>query len=407
MKNSRLYYQVLFVVSLGLFTDGYFLYMASCTEPLIKATLSLSSWQVGIMQSAAPFGAIFGAIVSGPLTDKYGRKPMLAVDLVLFIIVSIWLFFSQSFFEILGGRFIIGLGVGAGYPIYAAYLAEATATREHGNVVAVSMFLNVLAMPVAAFAGYFLHGYYGNEAWRYIFLSAVIPTIACFLARHKLPESPQWQKLDQRKNSEGFFTKYAHLFSHRYRRQTIILALCWFIMDISYYGIGLFTTDIVRMFKHYGSAEHNFIEDLYDSAVINSFAAIGAFAGIWAIKFCSLKKLQKYGFFVAGLGLCLLAFHGSWYSSGILLILMFSIYNLGINVGPDITTYLFPSEAYPPDFKATGHAFSTSIAKAGAVIGTIGLPIVQNFMGIRQVLLFLGVSLFASGYLTNFIKERN
>lgn len=261
-------------------------------------------------------------------------------------------------------------------------------------------------MPVAAFAGYFLHGFYGNEAWRYIFLSAIIPTIGCFLARHKLPESPQWQKLDQQKNSEGFFTKYAHLFTTKYRRQTIILALCWFIMDISYYGIGLFTTDIVRMFKHYGTAEHNFIEDLYDSAVINSFAAIGAFAGIWAIKFCSLKKLQKYGFFVAGLGLCLLAFHGSWYSSGVLLVLMFSIYNLGINVGPDITTYLFPSEAYPPDFKATGHAFSTGFAKFGAVIGTIGLPVAQNLVGIRQILLFLGVSLFVSGYLTNFIKER-
>jgi MFS family permease len=407
MKNSRLYYQVLFVVSLGLFTDGYFLYMAACTEPLLKASLSLSSWQVGIMQSAAPFGAIFGAIISGPLTDKYGRKPMLAIDLLIFLLVSGWLFFSQSFFEILGGRFIIGIGVGAGYPIYAAYLTEATAGKEHGNVVAISMFLNVLAMPAAAFAGYFLHLYYGNDAWRYIFLSATIPTLACYFARHKLPESPEWQRVGRQKSNEGFIDKYLHLFTPKYRKQTIILALCWFIMDISYYGVGLFTTEIVRMFKNYNSLQHNFLEDLYDSAIINSFAAIGAFAGIWAIKFCSLKKLQKYGFFVAGIGLCLLAFHGAWFSSGVILVIMFSVYNLAINIGPDITTYLFPSEAYPSEFKATGHAFSTSFAKAGAVIGTIGLPVVQNFVGIRQILLFLGASLFISGYITNFIKERN
>jgi putative MFS transporter len=407
MQSSKLYYQILIVVALGLFTDGYFLYMTSCTEPLIKLSLHLSEFQVGIMQSIAPVGAVIGAICSGPLTDKHGRKPMLAIDLTLFLVVSILLFFAHSYSEIVVERFVIGVGVGVGYPIYAAYLAESTAEREHGNIVAISMFVNVLAMPAVAVVGYFLYRYFANDSWRYIFLSAVIPTILCFISRNKLPESKVWQKLDKSKVNEGFFSKYAHLFSTEYRLQTIILASCWFIMDISYYGIGLFTTDIVHMFKHSSGVENNFLNDLYDSAIINSFAALGAFIGIWSIKYFSKKKLQKYGFYLSGVGLCLLSQHESISSSGIFLIAAFSLYNIAINVGPDITTYLLPSESYPPEFKATGHAFSTAMAKTGAVVGSMGMPIVQSLVGIHGVLLFLGVSLFVGGYVTNFIKKEN
>ncbi len=407
MKNSKLYYQILLVVTLGLFTDGYFLYMASCTEPLIKLALQLSNCQVGIMQAIAPVGAVLGALLSGPLTDKHGRKPMLAFDLTLFLLVSILLFFAHSYSEIIIERFMIGCGVGVGYPIYAAYLTESTANKEHGQIVAISMFVNVLAMPIVALVGYFLYARFATDAWRYIFLSAIIPTILCFISRNKLPESAAWQNLNKTQISEGFFKKYAHLFTVQYRMQTIVLASCWFIMDISYYGIGLFTTDIIHMFKHPNSTEYNFLNDLWDSAIINSFAAWGALLGILAIKYISKKQLQKYGFYLSGLGLCLLALHGSIISSGFFLIALFSLYNIAINIGPDITTYLLPSEAYPPEIKATGHAFSTSIAKTGAVVGSMGLPLLQSLVGVHVLLIFLGISLFVGGYITNFIKEGN
>ena len=47
------------------------------------------------------------------------------------------------------------------------------------------------------------------------------------------------------------------------------------------------------------------------------------------------------------------------------------------------------------------------MAKTGAVVGSMGMPIVQSLVGIHGVLLFLGVSLFVGGYVTNFIKKEN
>lgn len=112
------------VCALGLFVDGFDLYVTSVAEPLFQKSFSLSPLWLGITQAAAPIGAAVGAILIGYVTDRVGRKTMLVFNFILFVIAALlssiaWDVYSLCFF-----RFFVGFGVGADYPICAAYLSE-------------------------------------------------------------------------------------------------------------------------------------------------------------------------------------------------------------------------------------------------------------------------------------------
>ena len=88
-KNKRLYWHVWAVCALGLFIDGYDLYITSVAEPFINAMSQPSSLMIGMTQAAAPLGAVFGAIIVGRLADMIGRKTMLIMNLLFFILIAL------------------------------------------------------------------------------------------------------------------------------------------------------------------------------------------------------------------------------------------------------------------------------------------------------------------------------
>lgn len=82
-NNSKsLTLHVWIVCALGLFIDGYDLYIASVAEPFINAQYHPSSLMIGLTQAAAPLGAVFGAVIVGRLADMLGRKSMLIINLI-------------------------------------------------------------------------------------------------------------------------------------------------------------------------------------------------------------------------------------------------------------------------------------------------------------------------------------
>src|SRR5262249_39748656 len=123
-NNKSLAFRVWIVCALGLFIDGYDLYIASVAEPFINAIYHPSSLMIGLTQAVAPLGAVFGAIIVGRLADMLGRKSMLMINLIFFVLIAICSAFAWNITSLCVFRFLLGFGVGADYPICAAYLAE-------------------------------------------------------------------------------------------------------------------------------------------------------------------------------------------------------------------------------------------------------------------------------------------
>src|SRR3990167_11298951 len=87
--SKSLLLRIWIVCALGLFIDGFDLYVTSVAEPLFQKSFSLSPLWLGLTQAAAPIGAALGAILIGHITDRVGRKAMLAFNFILFVVAAL------------------------------------------------------------------------------------------------------------------------------------------------------------------------------------------------------------------------------------------------------------------------------------------------------------------------------
>ncbi|STY28510.1 D-xylose proton symporter [Legionella wadsworthii] len=408
-NNKSLTLHVWVVCALGLFVDGYDLYITSVAEPFINALYEPSSLMIGLTQAAAPLGAVFGAIIIGRLADMVGRKSMLMMNLVFFVVISLCSALAWDITSICIFRFLLGFGVGADYPICAAYLAEMIPARKSNQFIATAMFINCLASPVGVLVAWLLFKIHPEiDVWRWIFASGAIPAALGLLFRARLPESFIWKVHQQIKTtSKGLFLDhYRLIFSPDRVKITVCLCVCWFLLDISYYGIGLFTPHVLQSFNL--SSDASFLqaqtEVLKSTLLVNVFVSLGAFAVIFFINHIPLIKLQKTGFLGSFIGLFILSLSFLIPSSSIIFI-GFILFNFFINFGPGITTYLLPAMIYPPEVKATGHGLAAGTGKLGAFVGTVFLPIFQSGLGIYLTLSILASTLLLGWLFTKFMER--
>ena len=202
-------------------------------------------------------------------------------------------------------------------------------------------------------------------------------------------------------------TKYTDIFKPNFFKLTVLSAVPWFLMDVAFYGIGIFTPSILsKLFKN---TAHNFIEkDLHSiqaALFVDIFLVIGIVIAIILIKKRGMVKLSSFGFYGMGIGMLLLAFSihllNTPYYTPIIMI-GFIMFYLCVNAGPNPMTFMIPARVYPTELRATGHGFSAAFAKTGATVGIVLLPWMQNQMGIFGMALFMAVVCFSGGIITQF-----
>lgn len=410
-KRQLLTIHVWIVCSLGLFIDGYDLYITSVAEPFINALYHPSSLMIGLTQAAAPLGAVFGAIIVGRVADLIGRKSMLIINLIFFVFIALFSACAWSISSLCVLRFLLGFGVGADYPICAAYLAEMIPKNKSSQFIATAMFINCLASPVGVVVAWFLFKIYPYmDVWRWMFASGAVPAVIGLLFRAKLPESFLWQAHQRIKKpkTENILSVYATIFSSRMIKITCYLGLSWFLLDISYYGIGLFTPYVLHAFGL--SSDVSFITAqttvLKSTLLINLFVSLGAFAVIFFVNKVPLIKLQKIGFLFSFLGLLALSISYLLPTTS-MIFTGFILFNFFINFGPGITTYLLPALLYDPEFKATGHGVAAAAGKLGAFVGTLMLPLLQARVGIYLTVGILAGTLLLGWLLSVFLERES
>ena len=420
------HWRIWLLSAMGIFLDGFDLFIVAIAMPLIVTSLSPSPAIQGLIMSSAVLGAIVGASVLGHFTDRWGRKYLYLADLSIFVVFAVLSGFAWDTYSLIAFRFLLGIGVGADYPICASYVTEFMPARIRGKMLVGAFSFQALGMLSAAITGLLLLKVFpSQDCWRLMLIAGAIPAGIVLVFRIGVPESARWllrqgkvteavkivnelipgkekeieaaaaierEELTSTKRTLGYWS----LFSHRYLRRTALASVPWFLMDIATYGVGLFTPLILATMavgaahKSTLAAEYLAIEQ---AAFLDLFLVLGFVINILLVDKWGRIKLQVLGFAGMALGLIILATAElapqTSYMKIPLVLAGFTLFNLLMNMGPNATTFILPAELFPTEVRASGHGFSAASAKVGAAMGAFFLPILQSWSGTSGTILIM------------------
>ncbi len=379
----------------GVFLDGYDLFIVSIALILLKPYFRLGSFELSMVGSAALIGATLGAVVFGNIADKLGRKTLFILDLVFFVVFAAASAFAQNFLELLIFRFLLGIGIGADYPVSSSYVAEFSDVRNRGRVISSTFAFQGVGVLAAIGVGLALLPL-GPQAWRWMLLSGIVPAIIVLAFRTKLPETLRWYvskgKIDEARkvfeemtgksvNRPEDVEKYAEsvsfreLFSSPYKTRLIFASVSWFLVDIAVYGMGIFIPTFIHEFFGANSSPTS-NELVY--AILYTFAGVGYWLAVLTIDILGRKVLQAVGFLVMGGALFAAAAAGSNISLPLLAALL-AVFFVAENAGPNTTTWVYPVELFPTRIRGSGHGFAATMGKLGAICGVFVLPLLERY----------------------------
>jgi len=157
----------------------------------LRTYFALSEVQVEIAASSLLYGCLFGAMGAGILSDRYGRRSILSLSGLLFLLSAIFAAVPHTMAEFLVARFIGGLGIGLGSTVAPLYLAEVSPTEKRGSIVTLNQ-IAVVSGILLAYCTNWAFSFAGGSAWRWMFGSAALPALAFLLCLRFVPESPRW-----------------------------------------------------------------------------------------------------------------------------------------------------------------------------------------------------------------------
>ena len=422
---TKVHRRIWILSAAGILLDGFDLFVIGICMPLLVKHFNALPWQAGLIGAAAIIGSVLGAAILGPITDRFGRKTLFLFDMMVLIAFAVLAGFAWSITTLLIFRFFIGIGVGADYPICAAYVSEFMPKRIRGKMLSSALSLQAVGMLMAAGMGLLVLSIYPEiQAWRWMMALGAVPAAVILFFRSAVPESVRWLIQKGRMNEavdivhEIFPSKrakirellrgqrekdkierktsfrYRDLFSKKFIRRTMLASVPWFLMDISTYGVGLFTPTILAAMVYSNATGNYIMQDVFaikGAAFLDIFLIIGFALNIWLVERWGRITLQLMGFigmFVGLLTLAVAAFLPG--TDNIILVFTgFIIFNVMMNAGPNPTTFTIAAEIFPTELRASGHGFAAALAKVGAAIGIFFLPVLKAALGISWTLLII------------------
>lgn len=190
-KNSRIMiYTVSAIAALAGLLFGFDTGIISGAILFIQKDFPLTIAMKELIVSSVLLGAMGGSLLSGQLTDRFGRRRLMLVISALFMIGTVIASFATSVLLILIGRLFIGLAIGIGSYTAPLYIAEIAPYELRGGLVS----LNQLAITIGILSSYIINFVFTHidGSWRFMFGIGLIPAILLNIGMIFLPESPRW-----------------------------------------------------------------------------------------------------------------------------------------------------------------------------------------------------------------------
>ena len=396
--------------------------------------LGLNSFTQGLVTSALLFGAAFGALFGGRLSDYIGRRRTILYLAVLFFISTIGCTISPSATIMIIFRFLLGLAVGGASVTVPTYLAEISPAENRGKMVTKNELMIVTGQLLAFTFNAILGNVFGEDSsvWRYMLPVAAIPAVVLFFGMFKVPESPRWlvskgknedalhvlQKIREKKRAKDELNEIKNAYSKEIEiKKTTLkdLTIPW-IRRVVFIGIGI---AVVQQITGVNSIMYYGTEILKDAGFQTEAALIGnigngvvsvlaTFIGIWL-----LGKVGRRPMLITGLigttiallliGIFSLLFEGSTALPYIVLTLTitFLAFQQGA-ISP--VTWLMLSEIFPLRLRGLGMGVTVFCLWGVNFLVGLTFPVLLANIGLSTtffvfVVFGIGAILFVKKYL--------
>jgi SP family sugar porter-like MFS transporter len=206
--NMRFLWLICLVAAMGGLLFGYDWVVIGGAKPFYEPFFGISgrSFLQGLAMSSALVGCLFGALISGALTDRFGRKRLLILAGLLFTLSAIGTAKAWDFTWFNIFRWIGGVGIGLASNLSPMYIAEISPAAMRGRFVSINQLTIVIgilaaqlvnwqiaqAVPDGATLEFIRESWNGQVGWRWMFGAETVPASLFFLLMFFVPESPRW-----------------------------------------------------------------------------------------------------------------------------------------------------------------------------------------------------------------------
>jgi MFS transporter, PHS family, inorganic phosphate transporter len=422
---GRTHVRAVVASGVGFFTDAYDLFVIGIASTLITKDWGLSADRLALLNSTMLAAAFLGALVFGRFADKVGRKRVYWLVAAIMIVGALGSAFSQSFWMLIGFRFVLGVGVGGDYPVSAVMVSEYANRKDRGKLVGMVFGTQALGLIVGPLIALSLLGSGAGDdlVWRVLLGLGAVPAAAVVYLRSRMPESPRYQaqvqgraeqaarqldlagvsgsetSQDDRHTAVGL---RAFLTNRRWLVMLAGTAGCWFLLDYAYYGNTISTPQILSNISPGASTTTKIALQL---AIFVVAAVPGYILAIARLDRIGHRKLQLIGFAMMAVCFAVIAAIPGMTTTVAPFLVVYGVSYFFTEFGPNMTTFVMPSEIYPVSMRTTGHGISAGIGKLGAFIGVFLFPILQSSLGLRGTLLLTAGVAVLGGALTLVLPE--
>ena len=423
---SRFHLRAVLVSGMGFFTDAYDLFVIGIASTLITKDWNLSSGRLALLNSTMLAAAFLGAFVFGRFADVAGRKRVYWMVAAIMIAGAVGSALSPSFWVLIAFRFLLGFGVGGDYPVSAVLMSEYANRKDRGKLVGMVFGTQALGLIVGPLIALALLGAGASDgvAWRVMLGLGAVPAAAVIYLRRKMPESPRYQIQVQRQpnlaaaqisdftdgqvsgNGSGGLRQEMGLGAFLTNRRYLIMlagtAGTWFLLDYAYYGNTISTPQILSLISPNASTMTKIAIQL---AIFVVAAVPGYVLAIARLDRIGHRRLQLTGFAMMAVCFLIIAVVPGMTTMIVPFLLVYGVSYFFTEFGPNMTTFVMPSELYPVNMRATGHGISAGIGKLGAFIGVFLFPLLQTSLGLRGTLLLTAAVSVLGFALTRVLPE--
>lgn len=391
--------KLVFLCGGGPFLDGYALTIIGFAFVQMTPQLGLTGYHAGLVGTAALVGIFAGGLSFGYLTDRVGRQVMYTVNLLTLVVMSVLSGLVVEPWQLIATRFLLGVAIGADYPIATSLLAEFLPVRRRGAMLGTLITGWSAGALVAALVGWGLAGV-EPSGWRWMLASPAVFGIAIVLARIGTPESPRWLLLkgrvdeargvvkriygvdlhDLRAPAVSPKTDMREIFRGAYLRRTIFVGIFWGCQIVPLYAVATFGPVILQQLD---VASH--LITYVGAVIINALILIGCFPGLYWVDRYGRRPLVIWGFVFMTLGLGLLISGSD--APLPLIITGFTIYALAAGAA-NILEWVYPQELFPTHIRATAVGVGTAFSRVWAAAGTFLVPLLLDAFGLGMTMLF-------------------
>ncbi|MDN5511598.1 MFS transporter [Acinetobacter sp.] len=376
---GKFHYTLLWVIGLGWMFDamdtGLISFILAKMAEDWAMTPDDKSWVVSI----GFIGMAIGAVCSGGLADRWGRKTVFASTLVIYSLATAACAFAPNLTWLLVFRFIVGLGLGGQLPVAVTLVSEYIPAHVRGRFIVLLESFWGLGWLVAALVSRFIIPDFG---WHAAFLIGGIPALYAIVIWKMVPESVPYlinrgrfeeahalvKKIEAKCGvevieifqvkpvAEKHDISFSQLWSGIFARRTLMLWLIWFGIVFSYYGIFTWLPSLLVK-------EGYTIVQSFEYVLVMILAQLpGYLVAAWLV-----EKLGRKATLAGFIGMCAVSAYFFGQSDNVTQIVVWGCLMSFFNLGAWGVLYTYTPEQYPTNIRAFGSGWAGAIGRIGGI----------------------------------------